>query len=178
MSTGHQTLTYAICTPQQQHSLYSSQNRREKAQRILEFWFDRLSFAADLWSHSWKWRNTEWTMSACTWAPEEAAAGGRGGEPWRLKGLQQCGRQADSHLAMYTFVVGPWLPHTSVISSNLAHTPRKQEDDRKKGEKVTAFFWNKNFKHCRFNLFSFIKKISLWNLNFLVWIELKKLNDQ
>lgn len=26
-------------------------------------------------------------------------------------------------LAMYTFVVGPWLPQTSVISSGLKHTP-------------------------------------------------------
>lgn len=31
----------------------------------------------------------------------------------------------DSHLAMYTFVVGPWFPQTSVISSGLKHKPGK-----------------------------------------------------
>ena len=40
--------------------------------------------------------------------------GGGGGcedGPWLLMGLQQCRRQAGTViLAMYTFVVGPWLP--------------------------------------------------------------------
>lgn len=38
-------------------------------------------------------------------------------------GLQQCDAQAEQSvlLAMYTFVVGPWFPQTSVISLGLIH---------------------------------------------------------
>lgn len=47
---------------------------------------------------------------------------------WHLtRGLQQwmMGQGQSVNLAMHTFIVGPWLPSSSVISLGLIHKPEK-----------------------------------------------------
>lgn len=144
MSTGHQM--QHICnmhTPTENKNLYNSgiKDKKRKARRILEFWF--------AWDGSDKFElrdNRErfllgglWDQHRCPYRPVVclthvhnnyvakwellllAVITGHG-IWWDYSSVEN--RQGHSViLAMYTFVVGPWLPKASVISSDLIHKP-------------------------------------------------------
>lgn len=147
MSTGHQMLTYAICTHQQRTKIFIILVQRMKRGKQEESWCFGLR---GMGPTSLYWATTEngFFLEVCesntgvhtdllyVWRMCIKIVCGKGGDcsfgcnrrPWHLRGLQQCGKQAGTViLAMYTFVVGPWLPQTRVISSGLIRKPEKQK---------------------------------------------------
>lgn len=135
MSTGHQMLTCAICTRQLRTKIFTNPTQRLRKGQQEESWsFGMLLTVLETHFEMSMQTRCESVARGCvvwikcgpafTWGSEHSSWL-RAVEFDRTTAVRRTG--SDSRLAMYTFAVGPLLPHTSVISSGRVRKPVKEE---------------------------------------------------